>query len=100
MTTTNPYPDLPAPAGAVTVAEWRLDGGAARHFRGTKRGTAETPDNRLICVDIEGDQWTDATVDRYIYVNRRLRVAAAGARALAADLLAAADEIDALKGQR
>jgi hypothetical protein len=91
-----PYADVPPPAGALSVAGWRLERGTARSFTGTKRGTAEDPAGRLICVDIDGDQDIDGTVDRYISINVNACIDSAAARGLAADLLAAADEVDEL----
>jgi hypothetical protein len=63
MRATNPHPDVPAPAGALSIADWHHDHDyiAARHFRGTKRGAAEIRRGHLICVDITGDQFADGT---------------------------------------
>jgi hypothetical protein len=93
---TRNHSEVPHPAGALTVAGWRLEGGTARFFRGTRRGTGEDPAGRSICVDIDGDQHIDGTVDRYISMNVNACLDSANARDLAAHLLAAADEVDEL----
>ncbi len=90
------YPEVQRPAGALSVTGWRLEGGTARFFRGTRRGTAEDPAGCSICVDIDGDQYIDGTVDRYISINVNACLDSAKARDLAAHLLAAADEVDEL----
>jgi hypothetical protein len=90
------HSEVQRPAGALSVTDWRLEGGTARFFRGTRRGTAEDPAGRSICVDIDGDQYIDGTVDRYISMNVNACLDAANARDLAAHLLAAADEVDEL----
>jgi hypothetical protein len=90
------HSEVPHPAGALSVAGWRLEGGSARSFRGTRRGRAEDPAGRSICVNIDGDQYIDGTVDRYISMNVNACLDSAKARDLAAHLLAAADEVDEL----
>lgn len=91
--TTNP---LRTPADATSVGEWRLNGGQARGFGGTKRATAAEPDRTRVHVDITGSQERDGTTERYIGINGDIFVDAPAARKLAADLLAAADELEAL----
>lgn len=61
----------------------------ARHFRGAKRGAAETGCGYLISVDITGDQWADGDID----ICDTCRLDPSGARALAADPIAAANEV-------
>jgi hypothetical protein len=80
------YPDVPAPEGAVAVAPWNREG--LRPFFGTQRGD----------VGIYGEQNTNGTVThRVVTVGRpgdTVELDSAGARKLAAAVLAAADEID------
>jgi hypothetical protein len=93
---TRNHSEVPRPAGALHVAGWLLEGGTARSFRGTRRGTADDPAGRSICVDIDGDQYIDGTTDRWISMNVNACLDSANARDLAAHLLAAADEVDEL----
>ena len=65
----------------------------ARHFRGAKRGAAETGCGYLIPVDINGNQWGDGDIDRYVDICDTYRLDPSGARALAADPIAAANEV-------
>jgi hypothetical protein len=95
MTTTTP--GLAAPAGAIEVAEWRLDGGTARTFAGTERLT-ETQFGKDVHVDIIGTQYLDGVIERYIVISEDGLLCAAEARHLAANLFAAADELDRLRG--
>ena len=97
MQATDPHPDVSPPAGALSVAGWRFDDlSDARHFRGAKRGAAETGCGYLIPVDINGNQWGDGDIDRYVDICDTYRRDPSGARALAADLIAAANEVDEL----
>jgi hypothetical protein len=89
VTTTN------TPASALLVGEWRLNHGTARGFEGTRRGTAVAC-GRDINVDIDGYQYRDGRVHRYISVNGHSFLSVAEARGVAANLLAAADELDRL----
>ena len=90
MQATDPHPDVSPPAGALSVAGWRFyDLSDARHFRGAKRGAAETGCGYLISVDITGDQWADGDID----ICDTCRLDPSGARALAADPIAAANEV-------
>lgn len=92
--TTNP--EVPPPAGAVSVGEWLLDGGNARHFAGTVR-EVDLARGEIATVKIAGDQFAAGHVDRYAIVERRLpALSAAEARQLARTLMAAADELDRL----
>lgn len=86
------YADIAPPGDATHVAAWDdAEGEVSRYFRGTKRGT----DAR---VDIAGSQNADGTIaERVILVGGyAIEVDAAGARQIAADLLAAAAELDRL----
>jgi hypothetical protein len=95
MQATNPHPDVPPLAGALSVAGPRFDDISDwRHFRRTKRGAAETRCGNLISVDITGDQFSEGYVDRRIDICDTYRLDPSGARALAADLIAAANELD------
>jgi hypothetical protein len=76
----NPNPNVPWPAGAIEVGDWRLDGGTARCFHGTSRFVAE---------DVTG------SVDFYIRISGDHPLSAAAARQIAPGaLIAAADEVD------
>jgi hypothetical protein len=84
------YANVGPPADASRISAWDdRDGQVSRYFRGTKRGTKAR-------VDIAGSQNADGTVaERVILVGEGdIEVDAAGARQIAADLLAAADELD------
>lgn len=84
------YANVPPPPDASRVSGWDDgDGQVSRYFRGTQRGHKAR-------VDIAGSQNADGTVsERVILVGAcNIEVDAAGAREIAADLLAAADELD------
>jgi hypothetical protein len=84
------YADVPPPADASRVSTWDDgDGQVSRYFRGTRRGNQ-------VRVDIAGSQNSDGIVtERVILVGGcDVEVDASGARQIAADLLAAADELD------
>jgi hypothetical protein len=84
------YANVPPPADASRVSAWDdSDGQVSRYFRGTMRRNKAR-------VDIAGSQNADGTVaERVILVGDcDIEVDAAGARQIAADLLAAADELD------
>jgi hypothetical protein len=86
------YADVAPPADATRVSAWDdVDGQVSRYFRGTKRGAK-------VRVDIAGSQNADGTVaERVILIDAcDAEVDAAAARQIAADLLAAADELDRL----
>jgi hypothetical protein len=84
---------IPAnPAGAVEVDGWRLDGGTARPFTGTKRTTVLNRGDD-VHVDIMGCQCRDGSVDRRISLNGNHFLGASEARELARVLIAAADEM-------
>lgn len=82
------YAGVPTPADATSVHEWTADFGIEvpfRHFWGTDR------DGVFIC----GYQKPDGSVRRYICLDFRVEdIDSAGARDLAARLIAAADELD------
>ena len=60
-------PNVPLPAGATAVGEWALDGGNARHFRGTTRRTIITTyGGAALTIETAGEQWVDGRIDRYI----------------------------------
>ena len=90
--------DFPVPRGASSVAEWRIDGGTARSFRGTERVT-ETEYGEDVRVDIVGTQYIDGSVERYIVMSDDSLLCPSEARHLAANLLAAAAEVDRLTGR-
>jgi hypothetical protein len=86
------FADIVPPGDATHVAAWDDAGGQiSRYFRGTKRGNEAR-------VDIAGSQHADGTIaERVILVGDcAIEVDAAGARQIAADLLAAAAELDRL----
>jgi hypothetical protein len=99
-TTASPRPDVPSPASARWLSEWfDWEDTSARAFRGTVRGEDK------ILVDICGFQTADGSV---IHPSVTVKsghhneapgsISAASARQLAADLLAAADELHRLNG--
>jgi hypothetical protein len=96
-TATNPRPDIPLPAGAnADVSGWVVgDHGVTGAFASAERGAT-------IYVGIAGEQdHSGAVLHREILVDVEDRsgiaeIDAATARQVAADLLAAADELDQL----
>ncbi len=91
------YCDVAAPADATSVGRWEknLDEGGGwsrallwREFR-----------DREVCVDIDGRQHCDGTVERAIsvYADDSLTLTSAGARRFAALLIEGADELDRLQ---
>ena len=92
--------NLPAPAGATRVYRPgpNMAGQPVRCFLGTSRQVYD------VTIDIDGEQHPDGRVERQIGVwigdGPSAALAAEQARELAAALLAAADELDALAGVR
>jgi hypothetical protein len=94
----------PNPPGAVSVGEWRREGGFGdefRRFQGTHRPVV--PGWEWVSVDIDGDQFADGRVEYLMTVRSRwgdipLRVRFAGP--LAEAIAAAGDEIERLSGPR
>ena len=83
---------MPSPAGATSVDKWQKVGESViRFFTGTRRGDA-------VRVNLAGMQTVDGTVERrciFAYVPDNIAEPdAASAREAAADLLAAADELE------
>lgn len=88
---------IPVPAGAVKAGDWFDDGErVSRAVYGTERLVADT------VIDIAGEQDVDGTTSYRILVQAREAsegaLTAVEARAAAAALLAAADELDRLNG--
>jgi len=86
------HADVPPPADAVEVGPWlRLPGGErSRSFR-TITGISGLD----IAVAISGSQYTDGRIDGRVSLSGNLtKINAAGARHVAAALLAVADRID------
>jgi hypothetical protein len=87
------HADVPPPPDASGVCEWReMKGAAHRFFCGTQRGTA-------VRVEIHGKQHADGSLsNRAIFVTTAngVDLSPAEARKAAHDLLAAADEMEAL----
>ena len=100
-TTTDPYPHIPLPAGAVT-AEWQDPGtsGVYRYFEGSHWVVGPSEDPRQSQggeVYVRGCQELDGTVEREIAVyelHPDRCVTAQQARQLAEALVAAADEVE------
>jgi hypothetical protein len=84
-------PAIAPPGVAIQIDEdWRYNDGQVRRFQGTKRGTE-------FHVDIIGWQDRDGSIVRHAVIDRDIVIdSTAATRELAAELLAAADEIDAL----
>jgi hypothetical protein len=100
-TTTNPFANVPQPAGACSVADW-VDLNSdlpSRYFEGTRR-VVDCRDEKLeVCAD--GIQRVDGGVEGAITVTgdssmfeRLILASSAEARQLARALVAAADEYD------
>lgn len=86
------HADVPPPADAVEVGPWlRLPGGArSRSFR-----SVTAIDGLDIAVEISGSQHTDGRIDaRVALAGDVTKLDAAGARHVAAALLAAADRVE------
>jgi hypothetical protein len=102
MTTTPTRPAVPLPAGAKSADRWEVDDRderVTRMFSNAERGT-------VIRVGIMGKQdYSGDVLYRNILIDVSNKyglvdVDAAGARQIAADLLAAADELARLQAQR
>ena len=100
MTTTNPYPNIPRPAGAKLVDDWYdVDTSEpARYFRGScwiiqrTDGFAD-----YFCVQVDGTQQHDGTATRQVVLDD-IDLTADQARQLAQAVLEAADELDQWAG--
>lgn len=108
MTTATNQPPPHIPAGAITVGEWEREG--VRAFYGTKR-VVETANGNIV-IELEGEQFADGKVRRFLYVIERPTsiivngyethkegpatgpVTVEDARKFGAALIAAADEQD------
>lgn len=86
----------PLPIGAIDVGEWRFDGGNARRFWGTEH-VIVTKDGDDVRAEIAGFQYRDGRIDRFIVINGTLFLYASEARQAAAHLLAAAEEMEAIR---
>jgi hypothetical protein len=104
MTTTleSQHADVPPPPGA-TVGDWEsVDWGVpdirhARPFKCTPRASATSLCGDPVTVEVSGHQAADGDINAVISVGGDIPLDAANARGLAADLLAAADEVDRLE---
>jgi hypothetical protein len=100
--TANPYPNVPFPAGAVTVYDWHdtqygIDH-AGRYFCGFTR-VVERDNDKDISVLVDGTQRPDGRSVRVITIIEGDREAIPSltpslARQIAAALVAAADEVE------
>lgn len=84
------YENVAPPADASRISAWDdRDGQVSRYFRGTKHGNKTR-------VDIAGSQNADGTVAKRVILvgGCDIEFDAADARQIAANLLAAADELD------
>jgi hypothetical protein len=92
------YADMERPGGSVVVLGWE-SGTDSRYFRGTswviERNNRETD----MCVDVVGTQYGDGRVERFVGLDDD-DMSVEQARALAAALLEAADEIDRFAGNQ
>jgi hypothetical protein len=101
-TTTNPYPDVPLPAGAIADDDaWTLWENEARVFHGPDRVVLNGAAEVIAEVRTTGVQYADGSVDNGedpptidICLNLPGDLTAAEARELAAALLEAAAELD------
>ena len=90
------YCDVPAPADVTFVGEWEQD----LKLGGWSRGLVwRASVDATMCVDIDGRQHCDGTVERGIsvYLNEGAQFTSAEARRLATLLVEAADELDRLR---
>jgi hypothetical protein len=93
------FAHLPTPAGAQRVFHWEDEGDGhwSRRFTGTERGIKQQvgPFTKRIDIDIEGVQFGDGRIERSCFVyTSGAELTAVQARSVAADLLAAADELN------
>jgi hypothetical protein len=101
-TTTNPFPDVPLPAGAVVDDDaWALWDNECRMFRGPDRVVLNGAAEIVAEVRTTGMQLPDGSVDNGedaptidIYMSIPGDLGSAEVRKLAAMLLEAADQID------
>jgi hypothetical protein len=103
MSTTTTAPDVPLPGGAVRVHEWErpeVTGypESARFFVGASR-TVDIEQQRggNIEVTVDGTQWADGRIERWITVYQMhpdSPAASGEARKIAAALIECADEAD------
>ena len=91
-TTTNPYPDVPPPAGAVTVGAWQdaHTPAAERHCEGKSWDVECVGDHAAIGVCISMVQQAEGTVEREIAIDRDDALTSRQARQLAGALTASA----------
>jgi hypothetical protein len=85
------HADVAAPAGAIEVGPWRKSksGDRSRSFR-----SVTGIDGLDVAVEISGSQYTDGRTEGHVSLTGNLtNLDPAGARAVAAALLAAADRI-------
>lgn len=89
------YGGLPEPA-AERVYEWQPDDGDGylRHFTVTSRRVDS------LSFDVGGIQYSDGRIEHHIVTDSGEHLTAEQARALAAVLLASADQLDGLAAQR
>jgi hypothetical protein len=106
-TTTDPYPNVPHPAGAARVCEWDdLQAGlehASRYFAGSSWVIERDGLDKDISVEIYGTQGTAGDVTRHIIVidddREALNVSTSDhARQFGRALIAAADEVEQMNG--
>jgi hypothetical protein len=96
--TENRYPNIPPPAGAVTVYEWDAPRPftadlPSRYFVGTRRRVGRVE------ILVDGTQWVDGRVELSLTVHgvdNDKNIPTDTARKIAAALTEAADEIDGL----
>jgi hypothetical protein len=100
--TTTPNIHISAPAGAVSVSEWRTQSDEEyRSFECTYR-PVRTP-WREVTVNIDGEQWSDGRVDYFMTLRGRsaeVPLHPDDVGPLTEALLAAGDEIQRLSGPR
>jgi hypothetical protein len=98
--TTNPYPGIPLPAGAVHVDDWYdVDTPEpARYFRGSSWSIQRTDGLAdYFCVQVDGTQRHDGTVTRQVVIDD-INITAEQALDLALALVEAAHELDQWAG--
>jgi hypothetical protein len=101
-TTTNPYPNVPSPAGAKTVYDWYdVDTpGASRYYSGSFWKIERTDGFcDYFCVCVDGTQRHDGVVTERQVVLDDVNLTPGQARELASALLDAAAEMDEWAGK-
>jgi len=98
MANTTTAQQIPAPAGALSVDEWRTEGSSGEQFRPFK-GTSRQLEHcgGLVDLNISGEQYADGRIERFVFVGD-LCLDPPHLVQFARAFLAAHDEIQRLSG--